>query len=164
MSGDNPSISVGIPVYNGVSFLEDAIDCVLNQTDENFELIISDNASSDGTEEIFRGVAAKDRKVIYSRNAQNIGAARNCNRVFKLATGPYFRWFNADDLCAPDLHEQCLAALEQDQGPVLGYGKTNLIDQDGATTGQYEDLLDLGQDLWNELRYRSMKSTRAELD
>jgi len=163
MSRDTPKISVGMPVYNGESYLEDAIDCVLNQTDEDFVLIISDNASSDRTEEICRGIAAKDRRVVYSRNAKNIGAASNYNHVFELASGPYFRWFNADDLCAPNLHEECLAALEHDPEAVLSYGKTTFIDQDGATTGQYEDHLDLGQDLWNELRYRSMKSTRAEL-
>ena len=80
-----PVISVGMPVYNGEQYLESAIRAVLDQTCEDLELIISDNASTDRTAQICNDFAARDSRVRFSRNPDNIGAARNYNRVFELA-------------------------------------------------------------------------------
>lgn len=139
-------VSIGMPVYNGERYLEDAIRSNLEQTYSNFELIISDNASTDGTEAICRGFAASDSRVRYSRNAQNIGAARNYNRVFKLSRGAYFRWANADDLAAPELIERTLPILQSRPDVVIAYGRTCLIDAEGQQIRDYDDRMDLQND------------------
>ena len=138
-----PAISVGMPVYNGERYVELTIRAVLGQTLEDFELIISDNCSTDRTAEICQDLASTDARIRYVCNDVNIGAARNYNRVFQLGRAPYFRWMNADDLCTPTLHERCHAALESRPDAVLAYGKTAIIDAEGRVTAQYEDNLDL---------------------
>lgn len=143
MGTDSPKISVGMPVYNGETYLQAAIDAVLAQTEGDFELIICDNASTDATASIARACAERDHRVRHVRNEENIGAARNYNRCFELARGSFFRWNNADDLIEPVLHERCLETLEANPRAVLAYGRTRLIDADGRITGDYDDRLDL---------------------
>lgn len=137
----SPLISVGMPVFNGEPFLSGAIEAILDQTFGDFELIISDNASTDGTEKICKDFAARDSRIRYYRNAENIGAARNYKRLVDLARGEYFRWSNADDLFAPRLHELCLGALKSHPEAVLSYGGTELIDADGVSFDAYDDNL-----------------------
>jgi glycosyltransferase involved in cell wall biosynthesis len=150
MSSTKSLISVGMPVYNGEPYLEQAIKCVLDQTYENFELIISDNASTDSTEEICRHFAKADKRIVYIRNKVNIGAARNYNQVFSHSKGQFFRWHNADDLCDPQIHELCLSVLMKKPDTILSYGKTQLIDQQGLNISSYEDNLNLQQDKASE--------------
>lgn len=145
MNTKKPKISVGMPVYNGEPYLEQAIQAVLDQTYGDFELIISDNASTDRTEQICRGFAAKDARIIYLRNKENIGAANNYNQLFYKSSGEYFRWFNADDLCSKFLHERCLATMEANPDAVMCYGKTDIIDGQGNLIEHYDDNLDLQQ-------------------
>ena len=78
----NPRVSIGLPVYNGENFLEEAVESLLAQTFEDFELIISDNASTDRTKAICQAYAAQDDRVRYFRNHENIGASGNFTRVF----------------------------------------------------------------------------------
>lgn len=87
-----PACSIGLPVYNGENYLEQAIQSVLAQTFQDFELIISDNASTDGTEAICRRFAEQDPRILYVRQPRNIGAAKNYNYTFHLARGEYFNW------------------------------------------------------------------------
>lgn len=139
-----PPVSIGLPVYNGERFLACALDSILAQTHEGFELVISDNASSDATEEICRHYAAGDERIRYVRQEENLGAGANFNLVFELARGRYFRWASHDDLVEPTNLERCLAAFED--GPedlVLVYPKTAIIDEAGAVVEQYEDGIDL---------------------
>ncbi|MCL4708118.1 glycosyltransferase family 2 protein [bacterium] len=138
-----PLISVGVPVYNGEGFLGQSLDSILAQTYEDFEVIISDNASSDYTEDICRVFAGKDARIRYFRNPNNIGAARNFNRVFELAHGEYFRWHSADDLCEPTLLEKCKATLEEHSDAVLCAPKTCLIDEKGSIICRRDNELDL---------------------
>lgn len=145
-----PQISVGMPVYNGEPYIEEAIQSVLRQTNPDFELIISDNASTDRTEQICRDYASQDRRIIYTRNQENLGAANNYNRVFQLSSAQYFRWFNADDLIAPTLHEKCAEVLNSHQDVVLCYGKTSIIDGSGMLIEPYDDQLDLQQERVDE--------------
>lgn len=141
-----PTLSVGLPVHNGERFLEEALLSILNQTYEDFELVISDNASSDGTEAICREYTSKDPRIRYLRLDQNIGAAGNFNRVIDLSNGSYFRWASHDDLCAPTCFERCMEVYESEE-PVLVYPKTLIIDEQGEVQGTYEDGLDLRQPL-----------------
>ena len=145
MTLSEPVITVGMPVYNGERYIEEAIRSMLGQTFEDFVLIISDNASTDRTEEICRDFTLQDKRITYLRNQDNIGAGNNYNRLFQLARSKYFRWFNADDLCRPELHEKCVAVLESNPDAVLCYGKTCLIDQDGNYSEDYDDNLNLQQ-------------------
>lgn len=141
-----PRISVGMPVYNGEVYLDEAIRSVLDQTYEDFELIISDNASTDRTDQICRDYASQDKRIVYTRNKENVGASKNYNRVFNLASGQYFRWFNADDVCAPTLHQRCIEVLDANRDAVLCYGKTDIIDSEGRLIEHYNDHLDLQQE------------------
>jgi glycosyltransferase involved in cell wall biosynthesis len=145
MSISTPLISVGMPVFNGERYLAESIESVLAQTYGHFELVISDNASTDGTSDICRRYAAQDDRIVYLRNASNVGAARNYNQLFSRTTGAYFRWFNADDLSAPDLHERCLSALLAHPSASMACGLTSLIDAQGHITERLQEHLDLQQ-------------------
>ena len=93
-----PQVSIGMPVYNGAKFIREALNSLLAQTFTDFELIISDNASTDGTEGICQEYVAKDKRVRYVRQPQNIGAAANFFFVLDEAQAEYFMWAAADDL------------------------------------------------------------------
>jgi glycosyltransferase involved in cell wall biosynthesis len=139
-------VYTGMPVYNGEPYLEESIRCNLNQSYDDFGLIISDNASTDKTEEICRDYAAGDSRIQYIRNPVNVGAAPNYNRCFEPANSEFFRWSNADDLIEESLIEDCLALLEQHPDAILAYGQTRIIDADGNFVKLYEENLVLSDD------------------
>jgi glycosyltransferase involved in cell wall biosynthesis len=126
-----PQVSIGLPVRNGARFLAETLDSLLSQTLEDFELIISDNASEDGTWEICQAYAHRDRRIRLLRNQRNLGAAANYNTVFLHARGRYFKWAAHDDVCAPPFLERCVEALESRPEIVLAYTRTALVDGEG---------------------------------
>ena len=136
-----PLVSVGLPVFNGSNYVALAIESVLHQTLTDFELIISDNASTDDTEAICRRYAAADPRIRYYRNASNIGASANFNRSFALASGKYFKWAAHDDTLAPTYLERCAATLEANPDAVLCQSLVQLIDADGKSVGVYDSEL-----------------------
>jgi len=146
-------VSIGMPVYNGARFLPEAIDSLLAQTHSNFELIISDNASTDATEAICRAYQAKDARIRYYRNAVNRGAAYNFRRVFELSEMKYFKWANADDVCEPEHLARCAAVLAADPSVVLAYPKTCFIDE----TGRRLDIHDPGWDLRSDAAHERVR-------
>ncbi len=97
-NSQEPLISIGLPVFNGSNFLAEAIESVLNQTYKNFELIISDNASTDSTPEICEKFASEDGRIQYYRNEKNLGAGANYDRCFHLSSGEFFKWIAHDDI------------------------------------------------------------------
>ena len=131
MADLEPLVSIGLPVYNGERYLGEALDCLLSQTLTDLEIVVSDNASTDATPNIARAYAERDARVKYYRNPSNVGALRNYNRTFELATGKYFKWHACDDLCAPTYLEKCVAMLDQDPSAVLCHSRTVLIDNMG---------------------------------
>jgi len=139
-----PRVSVGMPVRNGERYLESSLDSLLAQDFDNFELIVSDNGSTDATEAICRAYSQRDRRIRYYRATTNLGAAWNYNRVAALARGELFRWATHDDLVAPNHLSRCVAALDQ-AGPqvVLCYPRTVSIDADGNRLPPHDDLLNL---------------------
>jgi glycosyltransferase involved in cell wall biosynthesis len=143
MMTHTPRVSIGLAVYNGERFLKQTLDSIVAQTFEDFELVVSDNASSDSTEEICKGYAARDSRIKYSRNSVNIGANHNFNRAFQLSSGQYFRWSAADDLFEPTSLEVCVNVLDEHPEVALCYPKTVLIDAHGNKLRSYEDNLDL---------------------
>lgn len=126
-----PRVSIGVPVYNGDNYLAETLDSILAQTFTDFELIISDNASTDRTEAICRQYAARDHRVRYERNPTNLGAAKNYNRVFELSQGEYFKWNGHDDPLAPSFLERCVAVLDRDPTVVLCFARNRAIDERG---------------------------------
>jgi glycosyltransferase involved in cell wall biosynthesis len=132
-----PLLSIGLFVYNGEHYIREALDSFLGQTFRDFELIISDNASTDRTEQICKEYVARDARIRYSRNAQNMGAGWNVRRVVELATGKYFKWAACDDQCEPRFLERCVAALEADPSLVLAHTRTRVIDEQGNFIEDY---------------------------
>ncbi len=126
-----PKVSIGVPVFNGERFLSETIDSILDQTFRDFELIISDNASVDGTEKICRRFAEEDRRIVYVRNRENLGAAYNYNQAFHLSSGAYFKWACHDDLLRPTFLERCVEVLDRDPSVVLAYAGWAPIDETG---------------------------------
>ncbi len=141
MKNHQPRVSIGMPVYNGELFIKDAIDSILAQTFEDFKLIISDNASTDKTEEICREYAARDIRISYYRNEKNLGAAKNFNRVFELSSGEYFKWAAADDIIAPDFLAKAVEILDRDPSIILCQSKVKLIDKNDHFRDQYGIIL-----------------------
>lgn len=131
---------VGLPVYNGEQYLASAISSLLNQTFGDFVLLVRDNASTDGTEEICRSFARDDRRLRYERLPENVGAIANFNDVATQGRSelhaPLFKWAAHDDTCAPTFLERCVDALRDDPSAVLAYPGTVLIDEhDNGLTG-----------------------------
>lgn len=137
LSNNKPRVSIGMPVFNGEKYLEEALDSILAQTYQDFELIISDNASTDHTQQICIEYANKDNRIHYYRNKKNIGAPRNYNRVFELSSGEYFKWAAYDDVLAPNYLEKCVIVLDNNSSVVLCHCKTGRIDEHGTLVGYY---------------------------
>jgi glycosyltransferase involved in cell wall biosynthesis len=133
-----PRLTIGLPVYNGEKYLGEAIDALLGQSYEDFELVISDNASTDGTAEICQLTAQKDGRVRYIRQPKNIGLAPNHNVVVEQARGELFKWAANDDLYARELIERCVEALDEHPDVVLAHCWSARIDASGAVTRAYE--------------------------
>ncbi len=128
-----PRMSIGLPVYNGERFLAAAVEALLAQTYTDFELVISDNASTDATEAIARSFL-RDPRVRYLRQEHNIGSAANHNAVVEAARGELFKWASDDDLYAPDLLHRCVEALDARPEVVLAHCATAFIDESGEIT------------------------------
>ncbi|MBK8267411.1 MAG: glycosyltransferase family 2 protein [Planctomycetes bacterium] len=139
-----PKISVGMPVYNGERFLRQAIDSILGQTFSDFELIISDNASTDSTPEICREYAARDSRIRFVAHAVNKGAAWNHAQVVDMARAEYFTWAHADDFRAPRNLECCVAELDlAPTSVVLALTRGVIIDEQEKQTNMLIPSMDL---------------------
>lgn len=140
---DHPKVSIGMPVYNGENFIQETLDSLLAQTFQNFELIICDNASTDKTEEICQKYATKDKRIRYYRNSNNIGAAKNYNRTFKLSKAKYFKWAAHDDIYAPEFLERCVEILDSYPSVILCYPQEYWIDENSNKIKHHSDILNL---------------------
>lgn len=132
-ASDNPLLTIGLPVFNGENFLTEALKSILGQTFQDFELVISDNASTDGTEAICRSYCERDARVRYIRHAENRGAGANFNDLPGLARGRYFKWAAHDDVLDPQFLEKCIAFLEGNPAATLCFSLVKAIDADGNT-------------------------------
>lgn len=134
-------VTVGLPVFNGERFLPRAIESLLHQDYTSFEIVISDNASTDTTEEICRVYARQDSRIRYYRNPSNLGAANNFNRVVELAQGRYFKWAAHDDWCAPSFLSRCVDELGSDPGTVLCFTAMGVVDDTGAVFRTHRNVI-----------------------
>jgi glycosyltransferase involved in cell wall biosynthesis len=176
---NTPSICVGLPVYNGQKYVGKAIESILDQDYKNFELIISDNASTDDTSYICKQYARADKRIRYWRNEANIGAGPNHNRVFELANAKYFKWTAHDDENHPEFLSRCVEALERaPDSVVLAYPQAELINEVGEVTDRYKvsvasdstrphvrlekilNCIDLGTPMYGVVRSEVLKKTR----
>jgi glycosyltransferase involved in cell wall biosynthesis len=143
MAAPAPKISIGMPVYNGENYLRLALDSILRQDCGDFELIISDNASTDTTQDICREYVAKDPRIRYYRNETNVGASANFNGLVKLARGEYFKWAAHDDVHLPGFLGRCIEAIERAPARVvLVTPKAEAIDENGRFLYKLAESLD----------------------
>jgi glycosyltransferase involved in cell wall biosynthesis len=154
-----PRLSVGLPVYNGEKYLSEALDALLGQSYSDFELIISDNASTDRTEEICRRYAARDPRIRYFRQPVNVGAALNHNFVVEQARGEYFKWASHDDLYGRDLLLRCIEAL--DARPDVVRGEYRLATDSPHPPVRFRDMLFVlgGDDFYGVMRTDVLRRT-----
>ncbi len=152
--GRDISVSVGVPVRNGARFLAETLDSLLAQSYADFELLISDNASTDETPSICRAYVARDPRVRYLRSDVDLGLAGNYNLLFREAQGKYFKWAAADDLHEPDYLKRCVEVLDRDPSVVLAYGRSRFIDENGKPVEETDPGFDLQDEAARErLRY-----------
>lgn len=131
-----PLVTIGLPVYNGEEYLEEALDGLLAQTFTDFELIISDNASTDRSPEICAEYAARDPRIRCVRQPVNVGAGPNHNLLVPLARGRFFKWAAHDDLYAPQLLERCVETLLHHPEVVLVNVWDAIVDEEGDVVDQ----------------------------
>lgn len=150
-----PRVSVGIPVFNGENFLAHAIESVLAQSYQDFELIICDNASTDATEAICRRYAAADQRIRYFRNARNLGAGPNYDLCFEHARGVFFKWMAHDDAIAPTFLAETVRRLEAHPEAVLCCVNVCEIDDDGRVVREFDSGLPDTRGLGRSERFRA---------
>ncbi len=129
-------LTVCIPAYNSARYIAAAIESVLMQSFADFELLVIDDCSTDGTRELVAGFAARDRRISFRLNDRNLGMVENWNRCLQLARGEYVRFLFGDDLlCSPEALECMVAVLDQDRGVSLAASARNTVDADGRLIG-----------------------------
>ncbi|MEM6628368.1 MAG: glycosyltransferase family 2 protein [Bacteroidota bacterium] len=124
-NNNKPLVSIGIPTYNRAHCIGKTIDSILRQNYENIELIVSDNASNDGTEELMEEYVKKDPRIRYVRQEKNLGPYPNFEACRMLAKGRYFMWVASDDELAPNVLNSYVFFLEAHQEYVTVMGKIN---------------------------------------
>ncbi len=135
----SPKVSIGLPVWNGEDFLQDALDSLLAQSFEDFELIIADNDSTDRTEAICREYASHDKRIRYYRNEHNIGLQANTQKVLDLATAAYFMWACHDDLWDRSYLAKMVDQLDHSDSLVLAGSNAASIDGTGSVRQLYDN-------------------------
>jgi glycosyltransferase involved in cell wall biosynthesis len=133
-----PRLTIGLPVYNGEKYVGESLEALLGQSFTDFELIISDNASTDSTGDICRLYEKQDCRVRYFRQPRNIGLAPNVNFIIGQARGELYKEASHDDLYARELLESCIEALDEYPQVVLAHSWTAKVDGSGNVTEAYE--------------------------
>ena len=143
MVNRKPFVSIGMPVYNGGNFIRPALESLLAQDYENFELIISDNHSTDSTQEICSEYLNRDKRIRYYRNETNEGAIRNFTKVLEISEGDYFMWHAHDDYRQPNYISACLEVLEDHPNVILSCTKV-LVRENGRLRELKESFSTMG--------------------
>ena len=124
-------VSILLPVYNGERYLKSSIESVLVQTYQNWELLVSDNCSEDGTAQIAKSYSNTDSRIVYWRNDFNIGEVPNYNKCIEKSTGDYIELFGADDLFEPTCLEKLAHCLDSNPNVAIVTSAPRLIDENG---------------------------------
>ena len=123
-----PRVTIGMPVYNGALTIAQSIDSLLAQCFDDFELVISDNASTDDSVRIIESYCLRDARVRLIRQSCNVGANGNFSAVVDAARGEYFKWSTCSDLCSPDFLAHCVTLLDTHPDVVLAAPATRLFE------------------------------------
>ncbi|NJN95353.1 MAG: glycosyltransferase family 2 protein [Anaerolineales bacterium] len=142
MKNKAPLISMGMPIYNEAKWLGQALDSLLTQTFEDFELIISDNASTDESRKIVQDYAAKDARIKLYHQAEDIGAIENFEFVLAQARGDYFMWVGGHDLWSSNLLDVLLKEMQANPHVVLCFPQTVLIDRENRPLTVFNETVD----------------------
>ncbi len=153
-STEKELVTIGVPTYNRAgTYLKAALDSILAQTYKNFELIISDNASTDDTEQVCREYMEKDSRIKYIRQKKNTGSILNRNFVRQQGSGKYFVETCDDDLLAPTFLEKCMVRIEANPEAVFAGGNFVEFDDLGRKVERYFRLFyPLGKDVYSRLK------------
>ncbi|CEG13087.1 hypothetical protein MSIBF_A320005 [groundwater metagenome] len=143
MENKQQKVSIGMPVWNGGDFIKQTLDSLLAQDFTDFELIISDNTSTDKTKEICKEYAERDNRIKYYRNDVNIGAEANFKKVLDLANAPYFMWASYDDLWEPTYISEMVKVLDTNKSVVVAFCVSDSIDANGKQLWVHKDHLNL---------------------
>jgi len=146
-----PRLCVGLPVHNGERFLEETLESILAQTFDDFELVVSDNASSDATPRIIRDHAARDDRIRVIRHERNVGASANFDAVWQECRSELFKWVAADDPCGPQFFAACIDALDAHPDAGLAYPRAAFIGESSEILYPFDDLVTLPQ--WSTDRF-----------
>ncbi|TRT69737.1 MAG: glycosyltransferase family 2 protein [Microcystis sp. M_OC_Ca_00000000_S217Cul] len=161
-----PRVSIGLPVYNGERFICSAIETLLSQTFSDFEIIISDNCSTDKTESICRQYAAKDARIRYVRQTKNVGITANFQFVLDAAVGEYFMWAAADDRQKPEFIQTLVKIL--DDNPSFAGAMSDVENHDEAGTLLFISMLDdirvdKVKENWKNIRLRFFRNPTSNV-
>ncbi len=126
-----PTLTIGLPVYNGERFIEGALDSLLAQTFTDFELLIADNVSTDRTQSICESYARRDARIRYVRHERHIPVFPNTEYVMRHARGTYFMLVGDDDLYHPEYAARLMAVHEATPGLMLVYANFGYVTSDG---------------------------------
>ncbi len=177
-----PEVSIGMPVYNDEIHVVSAIESLLGQTYTDFEILISDNGSTDDTSRICQEFAAREARIRYVRQPKNLGATANWNYVARAAQGRFFKWAASNDIVPPRMLEHSVQVLREHPGVSLVYGRTKLIDDNGNAFGEHSsdpEILDarpsvrferlLNELVWNNaqaglIRTSALRCTKYDRD
>lgn len=132
-----PRATIGMPVYNGALTIAQSLDSLLSQSFEDFELIISDNASTDDSVHIVKSYCQRDSRVRLIQQPRNVGANGNFSAVANAARGEYFKWATCSDLCHPDFLSHCVALLDARPDVVVAAPVTGLFENHPNESGPY---------------------------
>jgi glycosyltransferase involved in cell wall biosynthesis len=148
-------IRIGLPVFNGEGHLAEALESLLNQTHNNFEICVVDNASTDRTPEIVKAFSRKDSRIKYIRNTKWVCATENWNRTYELVgnSGRFFMWASDDDLWARNYIESLLPPLVENPEIVLSFSQVDEIDMKGQKVAElYRNLFPKGRTAFKRIR------------
>lgn len=123
-----PRVTIGMPVYNGALTIAQSLENLLGQSFDDFELVISDNASTDDSVRIIESYCQRDARIRLIRQSCNVGANGNFSAVVDAARGEYFKWSTCSDLCSPDFLAHCVAFLDAHPDVVLAAPATRLFE------------------------------------
>lgn len=125
----NKLVSIVLPIYNGEKYMRKSIDSVISQTYTDWELLIIDDCSTDGTPEIAKKYAELDHRVHYYRNQTNLRLPKALNRGFSLANGDYLTWTSDDNYYYPDAIEKMKSALDEEEKSFV-FASCDVIDSE----------------------------------
>jgi len=125
-----PSVGIGLAVYNNAKYLSKTLESLLNQTYPNIIIYLSDDCSYDGTDEICKFFAEKDKRIKYVRNNKNLGQTENLKKVLSLADTHYFMFARGHEILSNNLIYDSVRMLEEDEKIVLSFATTLWIDEE----------------------------------